>query len=51
MITYIIYKVGLYAIKKSIKDNTNIFPENWRPGNINVGKIANIATNVILIII
>jgi len=40
MLTYVIYKVGIFSIKQLIKDNYNKYSsELWRPGNLPIGTI------------
>lgn len=56
MITYVIYRVGLFAIKNTIdtKMIDSFVPneyKNWRPGNICIYNVAKYATSVALILI
>lgn len=55
MLSYIIYKTGLYVFKKSLEHNLDdMVPleyKNWKPGNLPIYSIAKYSANIILIIV
>lgn len=56
MITFIIYKVGLYTIKKSLEYTIHDTPildklKYYRAGNINWHKLVKYSTDALLILI
>lgn len=56
MITFIIYKIGLYTCKKTIEYTLNETPildklKTYKPGNLPIHKIVKYSTDALLILI